>query len=257
MTTSDRLLAIIDLFSMEEPTWSVEEAAATLGLSTSTAYRYFNSLTGSGLLTPLGPKHYVLGPTFIRYDRILRLTDPLVGAARRHMDRLAQLMPGRTVVFLCRLFGEDVMSVHQCAVGTPAFGVSYERGRLMPLYRGSASKVILAHVGPRMLRRLYAQDAARFADARLGSDLEAVRAALRRIRAKGCSITSGEVVRGMRGISAPLFGAGEAICGSLTVAAPRTVLAGAATEEISSALRETGPLIDADLRRAIMQRNSG
>ena len=45
MTTSDRLLSVLGLFTIERPEWTVEEAANELQLAASTTYRYFRSLS--------------------------------------------------------------------------------------------------------------------------------------------------------------------------------------------------------------------
>ena len=54
--SGDRLLAVLALFTAEETRWSVETAAARLGVSTTTTYRYFKKLTKAGLISPVaGP----------------------------------------------------------------------------------------------------------------------------------------------------------------------------------------------------------
>lgn len=220
MSTSDKLLSVLDLFDLERSDWSVEEAAAALGLATSTTYRYFASLTAAGLLAPFVPSRYVLGPTIIRYDRQLRLTDPLISAAQPEMQRIARAESGDRVIFLCRLIGGQVMCVDRAVSGDPHFAVSYERGRPMPLFAGSASKMILAHLPPRQLRGLFQREAGRFAEAGLGEDWEGVRAALKAIRNAGYIATLGEVDAGMKGISVPIVDADSAVLASLSIATP-------------------------------------
>ena len=43
-SSADRLLAVLQLFTPERPEWTVETAANEIGVSVSTAYRYFRSL---------------------------------------------------------------------------------------------------------------------------------------------------------------------------------------------------------------------
>lgn len=252
MSTSDRLLAILDLFTLDRPDWAVEEAAAVLGIATSTAYRYFNSLSRIGLLTALGAGRHGLGPTVIRYDRQLRLTDPLVLAADSELDRLARLLPGRSVAFLCRLFGDQVICVAQVAIADPPFALGYERGRPMPLFAGSASRVILSHLDPRRLRALYRREPASFAKAGLGDDWQAVRAALRVRREAGGCISSGEVDAGMRGISAAVVAAG--VLGSVTVAGPRSALTDATARRLLSEVTDAARAVERGLGRIAERR---
>lgn len=220
MSTVDRLLKVLDLFTVERPDWSVDEAAVALGVPTSTVYRYFNGLTRSGLVTTIGGGRYMLGPAIISYDRQLRLTDPLVRSARGEMDRLARVVENQGVVFLCRLFDDKVMCVSQAVAGNLQFTISYERGRLMPLFAGSASRVILAHLSSAKIKSLHRHNEDEFRRQSLGKDWSEVRDKMRAIREKGSFVTSGEVDPGMQGISVPLV-AGR-IIGSLTIAGPRT-----------------------------------
>ncbi len=101
---------------------------------------------------------------------------------------------------LCRLFHDRVMCMHQVMGRGPQEPVSYERGRLMPLYRGATAKIILAHLPTRTLKSLFAHDAAEIAAAGLGKNFDAFRNALATLRRAGVCITHGEVDPGRTGI---------------------------------------------------------
>jgi DNA-binding IclR family transcriptional regulator len=257
VSTSDRLLSALDLFSPERPDWSVEEAAAALQLATSTTYRYFASLTARGLLAPFGGGRYVLGPTIIRYDRQIRLADPLISAAQSEMQRLSQIKIGRTVTFICRLLGGQVMCVHQVSQGDLPMGFGYERGRLMPLFAGSASKIILAHLPYRQLRALYEREPAPFAATRLGENWAEVRLALQSIRTAGYVVTTGEVDTGVRGISVPLINPENAILASLNVAGPATTLNSNLVQRVVGHLKKAAERIARELREFTSSPNTG
>lgn len=244
MSTANRLLAILDLFTLDRPDWSIDEASVAMAMPMSTIYRYFNSLTKNGLIATNGGGRYILGPSIIRYDRQLRLTDPLVRSARAEMDRLAQSVAGRAVVFLCRLFGNKVMCVSQASSGEAPFTISYERGRPMPLFAGSASRVILANLSPAKIQSLYRHYSEEFARRGLGADLREVRETLRAVRTEGCFVTVGEVDAGMRGISVPIL-FNDKIIGSLTIAGPRKGLGPTDISRALDGLREaTGRIVD-------------
>ena len=133
MTTADKVLSVLALFTLERPEWTVEEAATELQLPISTAYRYFRSLSVAGLIVGFTLGRYVLGPAVTQFDRQMRLHDPLITKAQPVMKRLARLAPDHGVVLLCRLYRDQVMCVHQESVERPDFAISYERGRPMPL----------------------------------------------------------------------------------------------------------------------------
>src|SRR5215475_13135108 len=157
-SSGDRLLAVLALFTVEQPEWTVEAAALKLGVSATTAYRYFKRLTKAGLITPVSGASYALGPAIIEMDRQIQMCDPMLNAARGVVMDLIQYAAEGATVLLCRLFHDRVMCVHQVMGRGPQEPVSYERGRLMPLFRGATSKIILAHLPARTLKSLFAHD---------------------------------------------------------------------------------------------------
>ena len=217
MKTADRVLGILRLFTVDRSEWTVDEAAQELGLSQSTAYEYVRSLVDSGLLIGSKTGRYVIGPAIIEFDRLTRIRDPFIFAARPVLERMTADLPPDTVGLLCRAYRLTVMCVDQFGRAPAESPVSYERGRPMPLFRGSASKIILAHMPRRKLRRYFDQFAAEVADAGMGGDWESFRATLRRLRAAGVCLTEGELDVGRVGVSAPVFSSEGDILGSIGV----------------------------------------
>ncbi len=215
MATADRVLAVLGLFSLERPEWTVEAAAGALNLSQSTAYQYFRSLIEARMLVAFKPGRYVIGPAIIELDRQMRRQDPLIGAAAPAVDALRASVQADGMILLCRIYGSTVMCVEQQALRQPGFDVSYERGRPMPLIRGAASKAILAHLQPRFLRRYYGENTQQIADAKLGASWQAFQGALRAFRRAGVCVTEGELDAGFMGISGPVFGPDDEILGSI------------------------------------------
>jgi DNA-binding IclR family transcriptional regulator len=246
MSTSDRLLRVLGLFTAERPQWTVEQAAAELELAVSTAYRYVRSLSEAGLIIPYANGRYVLGPAIIKYDRQLRLHDPLISVSAPLMKQLAPILPADCLLLLCRLYGDQVMCVHQEYAQMPTFAVSFERGRPMPLSRGAASKVILANMPNRFLRSFHMRHAEEMRE-RLGADWNEVRARLREIRAQGVHITQSELDAGMMGIAAPLFEPDGSVVGSISVVLPASVGTPAVVERAATLMRAAGAQIGVSL----------
>jgi DNA-binding IclR family transcriptional regulator len=202
VATADRMLSIFGLFSTERAQWTVEAAAAELGLSVSTTYRYFRSLADAGLIAPYTTGRYVLGPAIVQYDRLTRHFDPLISTARPAMMRLVASCGCSAVSLLCRMFHDQVMCVHQEVGGQPAFALSFERGQLQPPFRGAVSTAILANLPPRTVRQYF-----RRLQPQAGEEVwTAMRARLRGLRGRVC-VTRGEIDAGLIGIAAPIFGA--------------------------------------------------
>lgn len=212
VATADRLLSIFGLFSIERAQWTVEAAAAELGLSVSTTYRYFRSLCDAGLIAPYTTGRYVLGPAIIQYDRLTRHFDPLISTARPAMVRLAELCGSDGVAMLCRMLHDQVICVHQEIDGEPNFALSFERGQLMPPFRGAVSLAILANLPLRTVRQYFqrlGQDTA-------GEDWLAMRARLRAMRGQVC-VTVGEIDPGLIGIAAPIVEEAGEVAGSIGI----------------------------------------
>lgn len=205
MSTSDKVLSILSLFSVERSEWTVEQAAQAIGQPVSTTYRHFAVLAKAGLIDSFRSGRYVLGPAAIQLDWLIRQTDPLLGAAQPAMKFLSGSVDRGVVVLLCRFYRGQVMCIDQAIGGNPTFAPSYQRGRLMPLARGAASKIILATLSDRAKKALQARNGEEFAAAGLGANWPELRASLAAIRDAGVSITHGEVDPGVIGIGAPIL----------------------------------------------------
>jgi DNA-binding IclR family transcriptional regulator len=219
-SSGDRLLAVLALFTVERPEWTVEAAAARIGVSATTTYRYFKRLTNCGLISPVSRASYTLGPAIIQMDRQIQLSDPMLRAARSIMQDLIGYGSERSLLLLCRLFHDRVMCVHQVFGSEAQVPVSFERGRPMPLFRSATSKIILAHLPTRALKSVFAESQAEIRASGLGSDWDEFRRTLTGIRRAGHHVTCGEVDPGRVGIAAPVFDREKVVLGSLSFVLP-------------------------------------
>jgi len=221
MSSLERMLAILDLFTETHPVWSVDEIAAKFGYTRSTAYRYVRELADAGLLTQAETARYSLGPRIIQLDRQLRVSDPLLKA----MQALEPTLPrwsSEQIWLLCRLYRDTVTCIHQA--GQLTRGISFSRGYPMPLFRGATSKAILAFLPERHYTRLYLDNPELVKDAGLGTNWSEFKASLRQIRHNGYAVSVGEVDNGVFGIAAPVFGANQKVIGSISVVRPASQL---------------------------------
>ena len=248
MNTANRVLAVLNLFTVEKPEWTVEEAAREIGVSTSTAYRYFRDLSKVGLLDAFPSGKYILGPAVIENDRKIRLTDPLTKVGRPAMQRLVARSGSTGVALLCRVYRNCVMCVHQEAAVLAEDTVGYERGRPMPMFRGASSKVIFANLPSRTARWFFDKYPEEIAAAELGSDWETTKANLRRIRRAGLHITRGEVDDARVGIAAPVFGQGGIVIGSIAMAIPESEATPQFIANISALVQASAREINAGLQ---------
>ena len=149
----ERMLGLLDLFSVDQPVWSTEAMMQATGCTRSTCYRYLKVLQAAGFLTPVAQGAYILGPRIIELDRQQRLRDPIYMAGGPPMKQLASRTGHSTL--LCMLYSDTVMCVREEISPNAPAGL-FSRGQKRPLFHGAASKVIMAHLPPHQLRNLYA-----------------------------------------------------------------------------------------------------
>jgi DNA-binding IclR family transcriptional regulator len=216
-TSAEKVLGVLTLFTAERPVWSPERAAKRLNVSLATSYRYFNTLVASGLLEKLERNRYVLGPAIVELDRQIRDADPVLRQARPVMERLLKRAREPAAVLLCRYYRGMVMCIHQETNKTGEPVSSYERGARRPMFRGSTSKVILAHLPPRTIANLWQEHKREIGAAGLGESFEDFKASLRALRREPTYVAAGEVDPGRLGVAAPIFDANKRVAGSLSL----------------------------------------
>ncbi|MBN3744358.1 MULTISPECIES: IclR family transcriptional regulator C-terminal domain-containing protein [Burkholderia] len=222
MSTSDRSLAVLKLFSIDKPVWTAEEISTALSVSLATSYRYLASLDEAGLVAAATVGHYGLGPAIVQLDRQIQLTDPLLKAARPVMADLSKFAPDGSAILLCRPAADCVLCIHQVLTTGPQEPVSYERGRPMPLFFGATSKVILANQPARGMKAIYAQHVRAIEQAGLGTSFAEFRDTLAAWRKSACMVTHSDVDPGRTGIAAPILNEARTAIGSLSYVVPHT-----------------------------------
>jgi DNA-binding IclR family transcriptional regulator len=216
------MLRVLDLIEESPSPLTSDDMAGRLGFTRSTLYRHLKNLSDAGLVTSFPDVGYALGPRVAELDYKMRNSDPLIIASRPVMAELVDAIPG--IALLCRRYRDQVLCVHQESRNAD-FATTYERGKALPLFRGAASRIILAHLPQRSIQRLYEADRQAFAEGRLGKSLDAVRSALKHMRQRGWDITESQVTRGVTGVAAPVFDDRGGVLGSLSLTVGRTKLA--------------------------------
>ena len=215
----ERFIMVLRLFDERATVWTVPAIAEALNVPQSTVYRTVRGLLAAGMLEAATEGRYRLGPAFIAFDRLIRLTDPLIEAGREMLRKIAVDAGVPCVALLSRLYKDTVMSVAEFSAGAVTLHSSYERGKPMPLTQGATSKVILAYLPRRRLARLLAglENAPRHA---LQPGVDEFRVELADIRKRGYCVTHGEIDSGLTGVAAPIQCNESGIVASLSLALP-------------------------------------
>jgi DNA-binding IclR family transcriptional regulator len=213
MAQLTKMLRVLDLFNESRPAWTAEEVADALALSRPTAFRYVRELTEAGMLARLSGR-YSLGARIVELDYRIRRLDPLLNAGLQPMHDLVSRTACMAV--LSSLYGDRIVNVHvHCGPDRPH--ISFERGRPLPLFRGSASKTILAHLPRARLKKLFEANRDQFDVQAIAADWEGFARYFRGVRRAGYYVSSSEVDAGVTGVAAPIFNEARQVIGSLAL----------------------------------------
>jgi DNA-binding IclR family transcriptional regulator len=238
-------MSVLRLFTQAHGAWTVADMAGKLAVPQSTVYRTVHDLLAAGLLEMAADGHYRLGPAFIEFDRLTRLTDPLLQASAGILDEAVLQARLPCVALLSRLYGDEVMCIADRASAEARFRPSYERGRPMPLMQGATSKVILARLPARRLARLPGM-AGKAGDETLKTELAA-------IRRQGFCVGRGEIDLGLAGLAAPVVCEEAGLVASLSLVVESERLDADEERRLVLLLVSAAAMIENSLRTAARQ----
>jgi DNA-binding IclR family transcriptional regulator len=241
MAGLQRYMAVLRLFGEAVGTWTVTDMADALGVPQSTVYRTVRDLLAAGLLETTADARYRLGPAFIEFDRLTRLTDPLLREGAHVLAETVAQARIPCVGLLSRLYDDQVMCIADTSSGDAAFRPSYERGRPMPLTQGATSKVILARLPARRLTKLLAHGG-KTAD-------DAFKAELAAIRRQGFCVGRGEIDRGLAGLAAPIVCEEAGLVASLSLVVQADRLDEASEQRLVLLLVSAAAMIEGALKK--------
>jgi DNA-binding IclR family transcriptional regulator len=216
MSGMKRVLAILDVFSRERPSWSPDEINQALGYSRPTGYRYVKELVGAGLLQRTTTGRYSLGPRIIELDYEIRQSDPILLASLNVMAELCART--RLTAVLSAMYGQRLIDIHHVGPTSDAPPFPYARGRPRSLFRGAAPKVILGYSSRAALVRIYRAFPAEIAAAGMGDDWGEFRKGLTKIRKAGYYMSVGEIEPHICGAAVPILSPEGEVLAALALA---------------------------------------
>ncbi len=214
MKGQSRLLRLLLLFTEDKYALSAEEIAAQLGTTLSTVYRDLSKLRELGFVEPWTGETFILGGQISILDRISRMGNPLLASASDEMKRLANAT-GLTVT-LTRLYFDSLIGLGH-VTGDTQVSIGYERGQIVPLFRGCTGKVLLAAMPWRRLKRIYGSGAGEAKAAGLGDSWEQFLKTVRDYGKLPFVWTEGEVNPDNVAIAAAIHGPDKEPIGSVTL----------------------------------------
>jgi DNA-binding IclR family transcriptional regulator len=202
-SVASKLLAILDAYSVAEPTLSLNELAQRTGLPLSTTYRLASELVEWGGLERAEEGGYRVGLRLWEVGSLAPRGSMLRDVALPYMTDLYEVT--RENVHLAVRQGREALYVEKVS-GRDAIRVRSRLGGRLPLHATGVGKVLLAHAPPELLDDLLAAGLKRYtAHTVVAPGL--VRRSLAEVRRTGFAVTRDELTVGAFTVAAPLFGA--------------------------------------------------
>ena len=235
--STQRLLTLLDQFSTERPTHTVEGLSEAIGVPRSTVYRLVSLLKAYELLEQAGESKYQLGPKAIMMGYVARSTVDLADVWRPGLEQLAGAS-GETALVLRRI-GDAAVCIDRVECDHPV-RLSFDVGKAMPLHTGAGAKVLLAG-SPAELRDRYIEAAV------LPEHRARLRAELESIVVRGWGESHAEVDPGIWAVAAPILADRDGRCLAISVAVPEYRLEAGGREELIGQTRDIAATLQAKL----------
>ena len=212
MRTIDRVFSVLDCFSHEHPQLTLQEIADMIGLAKSTTSRLTGALQRLGYLHRDDDLRFTLSLEFARLASVATGTLDVRQVLRPVMEELVEAT-GETVT-LNTVDGNDRICVAVSRSASPLFTVN-RPGERTPLGLGGASLVLMALM-PQEALELVVHRAAREAKC----SVKELRSILDTVQTQSYAVSHGGGIRGLSGISVPLFQGDGSVQYCLSVVVP-------------------------------------
>lgn len=196
-----RAAIILELLSETRPSITAIDVETALNVSSATAYRYLSDLCEMGLLHRLSGV-YAPGPKILELEYLIRAFDPILAVSKELMLELAA--KSGCHVLLSRLYGQRLVNIFYAKAGELP-DIPFVPGRPLPIFRGSQSRIVLAYIERRKIRRLYEAHPTDEWRTKMGSDWESFKTTLNHDRRAGYYVSRDELAPDTTGIAAPVF----------------------------------------------------
>jgi DNA-binding IclR family transcriptional regulator len=210
--------AILDCFSQERTDLGVREVARLTGLSTSTSGRLLQEMKERGILRQHAEtKTYSMGIRLLNWSGVYLATLDIRAVAMPVMTDLQQM--SRETISLYVLDGADRVCVERLE-SPQNVRIVARLGLRLPLYAGSAGKVILAFLPVARQEQILNTVSLQPFTRHTITDPAALLAELEKIVKQGYAFSHGEWIEDASGVAAPIFGPDRMVTGALTISGP-------------------------------------
>jgi IclR family transcriptional regulator, acetate operon repressor len=241
VSTVDKALDILNLFSENRPAIGLSEVARRLRRDKASTLRYLSALESKGFVEqdPFS-KSYHLGPALARLALIREVTYPVNRAARNILRKLVADC-GETAHL--SHFNHD--SLTHIAVEETSFRgtrVYIDPAEPLTLHATASGIAYLSQCDKAHLNSLLSGPLERHTDA-TPTSRDMVLAAVERARENSFAVSSGTFEADICGIAAPVFGPSGQVCGALAVATPNARMTAEIGDNIAAHVVKAAKLV--------------
>jgi DNA-binding IclR family transcriptional regulator len=212
----EKTLRVLDVFTAEQPSWSVTEIARELEMPTATAHRILRALEARSYLAKVGTR-YRLGFAAIDLGRRATASVDLRSRLRRVLRGLAQTTGETALLTVYDESHHGSLCVDRIET-THSLRLTIEIGRVTPIHAGASAKALLAYLEEPIIDEVLSDDLEALAPGTV-TDPELLREQLEEIRSRGWASSFEENNVGAWGIAAPIIIGGHLVA-SIGFAAP-------------------------------------
>jgi DNA-binding IclR family transcriptional regulator len=210
--------AILDCFTQERTDLGVRELARLTNLPTSTTGRLLQEMKERGILHQNNEsKTYSMGIRLLNWSGVYLANLDIRAVAMPIMTELQRM--SQETISLYVLDGSDRVCVERLESPQNVRIVS-RLGLRIPLYVGSAGKVILAFISEEQQEEILTNGPLQPFTKHTITNVNVLREELAKIRNMGYGYSHGEWIQDASGVAAPIYGPDRKIMGALTISGP-------------------------------------
>lgn len=216
--TIDRVIQIMDCFTIDQNELGVREVARLTGLSSSVCGRLMMALRNQGLLFQnQDSRTYSVGPKSLRWAEVYTTNLDIRNVSLPVIHEL--LVETKETISLYILDGDERLCVERMESAQNVRIVA-RIGRRLPLYAGSAGKLLLAFLPEKRQEEIISRAQLVPFTTKTITDVNKLRTELKKIRKQGFAFSDGEWVEDAAGIAAPIFDMKGDVLAALTISGP-------------------------------------
>lgn len=238
----ERAFSILELFQQPSCTeLSVKDISYALGLNKSTTFGLINTLTNLGYLQQnLENQKYMLGLKLLSFSSVVESQNLIIQAVHPFLEQLNRKY-GETVHCAIEHNGA-VLYIDKVVASNMAIYINTQVGARNELYCTGVGKCILAYM-PGELREQVLQKPLKTLTFNTITNVEQLRAELKRIRENGYALDNEENMIGLHCVAVPVFSSENTVACAISVSSIAARIQAAKEKGLIQDLKHTATMI--------------